>query len=101
MSAFDEAMAGAMPALFAAFGSSVTYTPQGGGPVPVRGVVGVATEESADGLILIGSAVIELSAAEVPGHRRGDTVTADGVIWVLDRLLVEQFGVVTYTGYRQ
>jgi hypothetical protein len=96
------AFAGALDATFAAFGIDATFTPAGGGAVPVRVIA-----RRPDTIVGLGetriraeTAIFEVRASELANPRPGDQLTVggeafviqgepergdpDGLVWTLD-----------------
>ncbi|HET6519492.1 MAG TPA: hypothetical protein VFG47_06680 [Geminicoccaceae bacterium] len=80
------ALAGAVDAAFAAFGTDATYAPAAGGdPVPIRVIA-----RRPDTIVGLGdtrlhaeTATFELRASEVAGPRPGDQLTVGGETFVI------------------
>ena len=79
------AFAGAVDATFAAFGIDATYTPAGGGPVPVRVIARppAAIVSFGETRIHAETATFELRAIEVAGPRPDDQLVVGGVTFIM------------------
>lgn len=86
MGAFQDALIRGVLSVFDYAGESAVYTPKGGEPVTITAIVklgGDQDEGSSSGMVVEAKARARVLVSEVATPERHDTLTANGVDWVV------------------